>query len=277
MEKKRLAPFIVSLFPHNYQELHYIEPFFGGGAVLFHKEKSKLESINDLDLAVFSLWKVLKERPKEFEEKLVNMLCHEQIVIHARDFLQIRTHRNKNRGEIEGDELDIAFYKLVSIMLSYTQAGRYFSFAKNPNAPGKAERIENFKESIGEIFERLKNVQIFNRDAIELIKSLDSEEAIYYIDPPYVDARQDAYAFKYFMEDFNNLTGVLKDIKGKFILSYYRVEGMSLDPNWTTITKTVKCLAGNQNYEGTKENSEREEVLTMNYDPKSVASQGSLF
>ena len=40
--KKRLAPEIVNLFPHDYEHLHYVEPFFGGGAVFFKKEKVSL-------------------------------------------------------------------------------------------------------------------------------------------------------------------------------------------------------------------------------------------
>jgi DNA adenine methylase len=51
--KSRLAPWIVSLFPAHRV---YVEPFFGGGSVLFAKRPSSIEIVNDLDGAVVALW-----------------------------------------------------------------------------------------------------------------------------------------------------------------------------------------------------------------------------
>ena len=44
--KWNIADWILSFFPKHHS---YVEPFFGSGAVFFRKEKSNIETINDLD------------------------------------------------------------------------------------------------------------------------------------------------------------------------------------------------------------------------------------
>ena len=45
--KKRLASWIVSQMPEHHS---YLEPYFGGGAVLFEKPEAPIETVNDLDV-----------------------------------------------------------------------------------------------------------------------------------------------------------------------------------------------------------------------------------
>ena len=47
--KKPVAEKLISLFPHHDT---YVEPFIGGGSILFLKEPSKVEVINDLDIGI---------------------------------------------------------------------------------------------------------------------------------------------------------------------------------------------------------------------------------
>src|SRR4051812_32867454 len=44
---------------------HYCEPFAGSGAVLFNREPSAVETYNDLDGEVVTLFRVLRDRPDE--------------------------------------------------------------------------------------------------------------------------------------------------------------------------------------------------------------------
>jgi DNA adenine methylase len=57
--KHYLAPKIVALMPPH---LHYVEPFFGGGAVLLAKNPDGVsEVVNDLDGDLINFWKVLAD------------------------------------------------------------------------------------------------------------------------------------------------------------------------------------------------------------------------
>mgnify|MGYP000485986401 CR=1 FL=1 len=56
--KWRLAEWIISHFPPHRS---YLEPFFGSGAVLFTKQRSAIETVNDLDDEVVNLFQQIRE------------------------------------------------------------------------------------------------------------------------------------------------------------------------------------------------------------------------
>ena len=53
--KNRLAKQIISVLP---EHVTYVEPFAGGAQVFFHKERSRVEVLNDLDLEVVNFFRV---------------------------------------------------------------------------------------------------------------------------------------------------------------------------------------------------------------------------
>src|SRR5207249_10102191 len=53
--KNRLARQIISLLP---EHITYVEPFAGGAQVLFHKQPSNVEVLNDLDFEVVNFFRV---------------------------------------------------------------------------------------------------------------------------------------------------------------------------------------------------------------------------
>ena len=65
--------------------------------------------------------------------------------------------------------------------------------------------------------DKLKNTTILNKDALEVIKKYDSLKTFFYLDPPYENLKQNDY--KNYI-DPQELYNVLKNIKGKFLLSY---------------------------------------------------------
>src|SRR5688572_17579617 len=54
------ATAIVARFPPHHA---YVEPFLGAGNVLFAKQPSDVEIINDLDARIVNFFRVLRERP----------------------------------------------------------------------------------------------------------------------------------------------------------------------------------------------------------------------
>lgn len=64
--KNRLAKRIVErITPHTC----YVEVFAGGAGILFRKEPSKVEILNDLDLELVTLYRVVKHHPEEFHRQ----------------------------------------------------------------------------------------------------------------------------------------------------------------------------------------------------------------
>jgi DNA adenine methylase len=113
-----------------------------------------------------------------------------------------------------------------------------------------------------ELAERLSHVQIENKDAIELISDMDSEQTFFYIDPPYVNSNQGHYS-GYTQEHFNALLERLSSIKGKFLLSSYpndKLVEMQAQCGWQS--KAIDKALSTSNKLGKR----KQEVLTWNYE-----------
>lgn len=61
--KRRLASFIVQRIP---EHTCYVEPFGGGASILFMREASKVEVLNDIDGELVNFYRVLKHHLMEF-------------------------------------------------------------------------------------------------------------------------------------------------------------------------------------------------------------------
>lgn len=63
--KKVLRPYIVPMIPGDIST--YVEPFFGGGAIYFAREKwAPCEIINDINDDIITLYRVVKECGEKF-------------------------------------------------------------------------------------------------------------------------------------------------------------------------------------------------------------------
>ncbi len=66
--KRRLIEDIIRLFPSDYHERAYHEPFFGGGALFFHLEPIR-GSINDVNKRLMNFYRILRDNPDELIEE----------------------------------------------------------------------------------------------------------------------------------------------------------------------------------------------------------------
>ncbi|MCA9366899.1 DNA adenine methylase [Candidatus Kaiserbacteria bacterium] len=169
------AKWTVSHFP---QHDSYVEPCFGAGSILARKPLAMLESVNDVDGRVVNFFTVLRERPHELleqinlspwaEDELKNCLplAYDPLEDARRFFMAcwMNIHGNPMPGRAP------SFRHQESI------AGRYATPASD--ALGRDDLLA--------FAIRIKNAQIFNRDAIEIIKKFYQEDCLIYFDPPYM-------------------------------------------------------------------------------------------
>jgi site-specific DNA-adenine methylase len=116
---------------------------------------------------------------------------------------------------------------------------------------------------------------LINREhapAIEVIQRYDSEETLFYCDPPYVhDSRGDsnAYAHEMTNNDHRRLADTLHSIKGKVALSGYGGDMMDeLYRDWTRIEAPVKMCHSKK--------TPRQEILWVNYRIEEMTEYESL-
>ena len=197
--KTNLAERIIRLIP---EHRVYVEPFIGGGAVLFRKLPSEIEVINDKDSEIAFCFKYIQNLTDERIEKLKKFNW-----ISSRSKWQTLLNANDPANDEE------RIYNFIySLKGSFSLSRRSY----RPAAEGQS-LIPNFDAWLG-VKERIKDVKIYAQDYKPIIEKFDSKDTFFYLDPPYpsewTGPVQDGKEF-----DLNELAEVLKKIKGKFIFS----------------------------------------------------------
>jgi DNA adenine methylase len=219
-QKRTLARWIIEHFPIDYQNMTYLEPFFGSGTVFFNKERSLVETINDLDSDVFNLFVQVRENTEELIFKLENtpwsrddyVLAHEDCddpIEQARRFI-VR-----------------AWFSIGSSSRGLKGNGMRFSIKEcNGGFPSFYEKLP---ELIRKTALRLKHspghiVQIENIDALRLMTKYNRENVLIYLDPPYVqETRKKKKQYRYEMNSSAHAALLEKAINSKanIIISGY--------------------------------------------------------
>lgn len=214
--KARVAKAIISLFPSHHR---YIEPFCGTAAVLLQKQPCPIEIINDIHSELFNLYKVIIFNYEPFKEKVKWFMNHEQLFHYFRD---LQTDEPLMRA--------LKFYYLSKFGFVQSQKNiPHFQLSKI-----KATRAVNMA-NLDLFRERMKRVQIVNRDYKDFIPYVDHEEALYYLDPPYYQKGNILYKFSFKHEDHEILSEILQGLKGKFVLSYNDCEEVRALYSWAKI------------------------------------------
>lgn len=107
--------------------------------------------------------------------------------------------------------------------------------------------------------ERLKNAQIENLPAVEVISRYNTADVFMYVDPPYLHGTRKNYLYRCEMNDTEHveLLEVLRKHPGKILLSGYENDLYNeMLPGWKKVSKNTQAEAG----------IPRTETLWMNYE-----------
>jgi len=250
--KQNLIKDILPLIPEHKQ---YVEPFFGGGAVFFAKPRSEHEVINDIDGRITNFYRVVKTKFDELKLMIEGTAYSE--VEHKRAKTILKTG--------QGTDVERAWAIWVQINMSF--AAKMFAGFAFGNSGIIIKSVLNKKLNFTKKYaERLNLVEIFQRDALELIKLKDTEDTFFYLDPPYPDTEQGHYE-GYTIDDFVKLLEVLKGIKGKFLLSSFYCDELE---NYINIykwnNKIIKKICSAKKTQNGRRDKIKMESLTWNYD-----------
>ncbi len=200
--KSKLAKHIVAMIPAH---VCYCEPFCGAAWVLFTKELSKVEVINDLDGELVTFWRVIQNHLEEF-------LRYYKFAVISRHIFDLE---KKKRPETLTDiQRAVRYFYLQRLAFGGLTDNRHFAATptRSANLP-----LSSVEEILLKVHWRIERVTIENLDACECIRRYDRPTTFFYIDPPYWKVH--GYAVKFEDKDFIRVRDVLQDIKGRFILS----------------------------------------------------------
>lgn len=226
---------LYALFPLKYGR--FIDVFGGSGSVLLGKPKADpFEVYNDFDRNLANLFRCMKTRTMATIHELG--FC----TLNSRDdFYAIRSFFNDEKFDdcylnqelelteimlppLEAEELkelrvrltedyDVRRAAMYLKLLRYSYSSGGKSYASQPFD------IRKLFGLIKKLERRMANVVVENQDFETLIDHYDRPDAFFYLDPPYYST-ESMYDVAFEWDDHIRLRDTLKEINGKFLLSY---------------------------------------------------------
>jgi DNA adenine methylase len=229
-----LAPWIISFIP---KHRIYVELYGGGASVLLRKPRAWSEIYNDLDSDIVNLFRVIRNNANELREKLY-------LTPYSREEYRLAFYKT-------GDPLEKARRTIVRSFMGFgtnailCDGSNHPGFRGNEKTAGKSpgNLWKDYPEALDAIIDRMRGVIIENKNALDLIPSLDSDKTVFYADPPYLPEVRGPgkdYRFEMTEEAHIRLAEILNKTKGAALVSGYDSELYNnLYKGWIRRKKTL--------------------------------------
>ena len=172
---KWLLP-IIDGTPH----ITYVESFGGSAAVLLNKKPSQVEVYNDIYSDVVNFFKVLRNQ----REQLLPLL---ELTPYSREEFAISCE-DDNVDDLERARRFFIKARQVRTGLATAASAGRWGYVIQHSRRGMSQVVSRWLGAIDgleDVCNRLRQVQLENLDAIDIISRYDTAETLHYIDPPY--------------------------------------------------------------------------------------------
>lgn len=230
----------------------YCEVFGGTMAVLLNKRKSQFikEVYNDRNTMLTNMFEIIRTRKEEFVENLNELYVSE--LLHEKMRYRFKEWEPSKENSMEDA---VAFF----YVMMFTFGGKFTGGFGWQNSTRFGYLIDNKIPAINAIHNRIKNVEIVNKDYSYLINKFNNEDSFLYLDPPYVSS-ETYYEFAagaFDEQEHIKMRDQLSSFKGKYMISYEESELVrDLYSNHTilSMSKFRQSKGGSA-----------EEIIVMNY------------
>lgn len=208
-----LGKWIVENMP---QHKIYVEPFCGACSVLLHKPRTHAEVVNDLHDELVNFLAIIRDQSEAFHHAIY------WTPYSRKEFeLSYQSHPNP----IERARR-FAVRSFMGFGSNAASGKKWTGFRSNSNRSRTtpAGDWKNWQNYIKKFAERLRGVVIENKDYRDLIMDHDSESTLFYFDPPYMMETRNtkhAYVHDWSLSDHEQFLEIIKNIKGKYLVSGY--------------------------------------------------------
>jgi DNA adenine methylase len=200
--KRAIAKQIIAQFP---EHTTYVEVFAGGAQVLFRKEPSKVEVLNDLDREIVNFFRVCQ---RHYEE----LLRYLRLSVASRAWFEL--FKATPPDTLTDIERAARYFYLLKNSFAGLVVRHNYHVCVIESAGFNPERLPALIE---ETHKRLSRVQIECLPYEKVLAKYDRATTLFYLDPPYY-ARK-LYRYNLSHDDFVAMAERLKGLKGKFVLS----------------------------------------------------------
>jgi DNA adenine methylase len=234
----------------------YCEPYGGSAAVMLAKPPTDIEWYNDTFGELLQLFRLLRSGTAVVH-KLIKLV---ELTPFSRLELDLAREIDPSASAME----QVRRF-LVRSWFSYngSLANQKTGFRTSKTDTKRLEAWNGMGDRLAFAAERFKNVQIEQIDAVKIMLVLDAKDALFYVDPPYVEStlnfrEKQVYHQPFGLAEHYELLSCVNNLKGKVILSGYRnIAYDSALKDWyrTDIQHTTQA------------GSRKTECLWTNFDP----------
>lgn len=219
--KTKLYKFIANIIKTNNMEgCTYVEPFAGGAGIAIKLLLNGIVDrivLNDIDYAIYSIWKVMLEQTDKFCEFIST------IPLNTNEWQRQKEIYDNQKEHTQYDVAMAAFYlnrTNISGILSggviggLSQEGKYKMDARF-NREGLIKRVRV-------IAEYKEKIYLYNWNAVDFVYNIlpNFDNCFVYFDPPYVKKGPWLYRNSFTEEDHKYLAEVIKACKFKWVVTY---------------------------------------------------------
>ena len=223
-EKSKYKNFIKPYLPKKI--VQYVEPFGGMFGVYFILDMFCISVYNDINKDNYYLFKYLQI--PGFMDMIRNIEPFEELY-------------NEYKNTLNEGNQSLKSLKYLFLLCHCNVVGDFDSIYRD----------RGIWSTIPDNINQFQNINfILNKDYKEVINEFDSKYTFFYVDPPYFGFEQRYNNHNFTKESHRELLDVLKNIKGKFILSYYDFN-LIKEYSWCNIVR--------------KKFAHQDELLIMNY------------
>jgi len=200
--KRRLAKHILPMFP---EHTCYVEPFCGAAALLFMKEESKCEVLNDINGDLINLYRVLQHHLEEFVKQFKFALVSRKM---------FEWEQMKTPDTLTDIQRAARFYYLQKNAFGGKVEGQTFGTATTSPPRLNLLRIE---EELSAAHLRLARVLVEHLAWDKCITKYDRPHTLFFLDPPYWQT--EGYGVDFGMEHYERMAELMRSMKGKGIIT----------------------------------------------------------
>lgn len=253
--KNRLAKFVADICLNNNINGHYIEPYAGGASVALYlliEGKVSHITINDYDRSIYAFWYSVLNYTKEFC-KLI-----ETTEVNIENWKKAKQVQKNKESESLLDLWFSTFFLNRTNRSGIINAGVIWGLEQKGNY--KMNCRFNKKELINKIqliAKYKKNINLHQKDALELIKQItkesDNNNTIFYFDPPYYLKGPGLYKNSYKDDDHKKVADQIKEIKNiHWIISYDNTLEIEIMYEWVPSNFIKKYFLTHSAYQSRK-------------------------
>lgn len=232
--KTKLIDDIIKAFPDEFlvplfvsDSVHYIEPFFGSGAIGFavmsRMHRGARVTISDADGGIVALWRAVWKQPRDLCRLIVNY------VPSVESFYELKSRDGEYTDDVDTGFRKLALHRISVSGFGYMAGGPIGGRGQGGNytveCRWKPERMSRVIKDLHRLLSKFQKMEIEQRCVFHAIENAERDAPLHsqsfmYLDPPYFEKGNQLYKYGFSDSDHRRLANTLRHCRFGWAVSY---------------------------------------------------------